>query len=138
MESFLTYIISFCLSYIIFVYGLRLPYRIADNHPIINEIYIKKAHYMLPLDAFFIFAYIKTALFIGSYFKIETLFHKIILISIVTLLLTGTFCYYFKSSPINPDNIFSSWFHSIGYSSVIYDITIVNIVYIVHYFSNQF
>lgn len=132
MESFLTYILSFCISYIIFVYGLRLPYRIANNHPIIDEIYVKKAQFMLPLDVFFIFAYIKTALFIGSYFNIKSLCSEIFTISIVTFLLTTTFCYYFRSSPINPNNIFSRWFHNIGYSSVIYDIIIVNIVYIVY------
>ena len=132
MESFLIYILSFCISYIVFVYGLRLPYRITNNHPIIDEIYMKRAHYMLPLDAFFIYTYIKTAFYIGSYFDIKTLFNKIILISIVTLLLTCTFCYYFRSSQINPNNIFSRWFHNIGYSSVIYDIIIVNIVYVVY------
>jgi hypothetical protein len=132
MKSFLTYILSFTVSYIVFVYGLRLPYHITNDHPIIDEIYIKKAHYMLPLDAFFIFTYINTALFIGSYFNIKTLYHKIFIISIVTFLLTTVFCYYFKSKSIDTNNIFSRWFHNIGYSSVIYDIIIVNIVYIVY------
>ena len=132
MNSFLTYIVSFSISYIIFVYGLRLPHHITNNHPIIDEIYVKRAHYMLPLDAFFIFAYFKLALFIGSYFNIKSLLHKVIIITLVTFLLTTTFCYYFKSNPINPNNIFSRWFHSIGYSSVIYDILIVNIVYIIY------
>ena len=133
MNNILKFILSFVVSYFIVVYTLQIPSLLTNNNPIIKEIYYTKAHQMLPLDFLFIIIYIWIAKYLLSHIKKKTTIKEdIVFIAIITAVLTTLFCYYFRSSPVNPSNIFSRWFHSIGYRSVIYDIIIVCSVYILY------
>lgn len=133
MNNILKFILSFVVSYFIVVYTLQIPSLLTNNNPIIKEIYYTKAHQMLPLDFLLIIIYIWIAKYLLSHIKKKpTIKEDIVFIAIITAILTALFCYYFRSSPVNPSNIFSRWFHSVGYRSVIYDIIIVCSVYILY------
>jgi len=133
MNNILKFILSFVISYFIVVYTIQIPSLLTDNHPIIKEIYYTKAYKMLPLDFLFIIIYIWFAKYLLSHIKNKTTINEdILFIAITTAVLTTIFCFYFRYIPVNYSNIFSRWFHYVGYRSVIYDIIIVCSVYILY------
>ena len=63
----------------------------------------------------------------------NTYVEQIVVVALTTATLTSLFCFYFRSYP-QSQNFFSKWFHQVGYSSVVYDVILLKIVYIVYMF----
>ena len=115
----------------LFVYILRLPYLVTQKNLIVNEYYFTNILTNLPLDFIFVLLYYLVAYFVINKFNIKKNVNKIIIIALVTVLLTGLFLLYFISNK-QTSNFFSRWFHNVGYSSIIYDVLLLIMIYMVY------
>ena len=126
----LSYTLSFAVSIFLLTYLLNLPILITQKKDIVNEYYIKNYLTNIPLDYFFIYIYLVISYLVMYILKLKDNSSKILIVALVTALITGGFCFYFRSYPMN-SNFFSKWFHTVGYSSVLYDVILLVFVYII-------
>lgn len=133
LKEILSFIIAFCVGIFFITYLLNLPAHITRSPKIVNEYYSKNYLTNVPLDLFFILVYFLIAGIIMKIFNIKSHITKLIIVAIVTVLITGFFCYYFTSKPVT-SNFFSKWFNTIGYSSIIYDVILLVFIYAVFLF----
>ena len=131
LNELLKYSIAFIISMFLFVYILRLPYLVTQKNLIVNEYYFTNILTNLPLDFIFVLLYYLVAYFVINKFNIKKNVNKIIIIALVTVLLTGLFLLYFISNK-QTSNFFSRWFHNVGYSSIIYDVLLLIMIYMVY------
>lgn len=128
LSNLIKFLIAFCSGIFIITYLIRLPFILANNNEIVNEYYIENFIQNIPLDLFFIICYFLVAKLIISFLKITDFHIKLLIIAATTAILTGGFCYYFNSYKVS-SNFFSRWFHTVGYSSVIYDVVLLSFIY---------
>lgn len=128
-KELLSLIIAFCVGIFTITYLLNLPGLITGNYNIVNEYYIKNFITSIPTDFFFVLVYFLTAGIFIKILKINSNISKTLIVGLITILLTGIACYYFKSRKLT-NNFFSRWFHSVGYSSVVYDLILLVFIYI--------
>lgn len=126
----LSYTLSFAVSIFLLTYLLNLPTLITQKKDIVNEYYIKNYLTNIPLDYFFVYIYLVISYLVMYILKLKENSSKILIVALVTAVLTGGFCLYFRSYPMN-SNFFSKWFHTVGYSSVLYDVILLVFVYII-------
>ena len=60
------------------------------------------------------------------------------MVVLVTAALTGGFCYYFTTIPLNNDVFFSRWFNTVGYSSVVYDVILLGFIYVIYLYMENY
>ena len=70
-------------------------------------------------------------------FNIKKFSEKLLTVAITTAVLTGGFCYYFINKP-KTNLFFSRWFHSVKYSSVVYDVLLLGFNYYLFEFLLKF
>ena len=124
-------LVAFCVGVFIITYIIRLPFILTNNNEIVDEYYIENFTTNIPLDLFFIICYFLIAELIIYLLNITAFPFKLLIIAIVTAIITGGFCYYFKSHKVS-SNFFSRWFHTVGYSSVIYDVILLSFIYSIY------
>ena len=89
------------------------------------------------MDYIFVLIYLCIACFIIKQFKITDTFQKIIVVALTTMVITGGFMIYFTSKKMTP-NFFSRWFHTVGWSSLIYDSLLLCFIYCIYlYIENK-
>ena len=120
---------SFYVGMFIIIYLLKLPHKITGKPDIVNEYYknIKNIFF----DYCFVTAYFLIAQLVIYLMNIEDNLYKVLVTGIITAILTSGFCYYFKSLKMT-SNFFSIWFHTVGYSSVLYDIILLCFIYCIY------
>jgi hypothetical protein len=128
LKFLLKFLIAFCVGLFVITYVLRIPFIIAGKSDIVNEYYVKNYKTNIPLDALFTLCYLLFFAFIGNALKVKNNIQKILLLAAVTSLITGSFCYYYINNPRKND-IFSTWFNTVGYKSIIYDVILVVTIY---------
>ena len=115
-------------------YVLQVPHRIAGkSDSIVKEYYEKNYSTSLPLDVLLIGCYLWISLRAADAMGMHSYVERLIVVSIITAALTTMFCIFFRSQP-RTSNFFSRWFHSVGYASVVYDVILLKITYIVYMF----
>tara|TARA_Y100001936_G_scaffold69170_1_gene68144 strand:+ start:252 stop:710 length:459 start_codon:yes stop_codon:yes gene_type:complete len=128
VKEILSLIISFSVGIFIITYLFNLPSKITGDYDIVYEYYIKNFIKSIPADLFFVFVYFVIAGIFMKFFNLKSDIDKLITVALTTIILTGLACYYFKSNKLT-DSFFSRWFHSVGYSSIIYDVLLLVFIY---------
>ena len=132
-NELLIYTIVYGFVMILVVFLGRIP-NMLTNDNIINFYYKTNFNKNIIYDYFFIGVYLLIGLYIIDKFDIKDNIHQILVITIVTILLTGGFMLYFQSKPKTYDNFFSVWFHTVSYKSIIYDIILLILTYLLYKF----
>ncbi len=128
VKEILALIIAFSVGIFIITYLFNLPSKITGDYDIVYEYYIKNFIKSIPADLFFVFVYFVIAGIFMKFFNLKSDIEKLITVALTTIILTGIACYYFKSNKLT-DSFFSRWFHSVGYSSIIYDVLLLVFIY---------
>tara|TARA_B100000676_G_scaffold278922_1_gene301777 strand:+ start:552 stop:1010 length:459 start_codon:yes stop_codon:yes gene_type:complete len=128
VKEILSLIISFSVGIFIITYLFNLPSKITGDYDIVYEYYIKNFIKSIPADLFFVFVYFVIAGIFMKFFNLKSDIDKLMTVALTTIILTGLACYYFKSNKLT-DSFFSRWFHSVGYSSIIYDVLLLVFIY---------
>ena len=130
-SKIISYTIAFCVGLFLITYLLKLPHMITGNPNIVNIYYIKNYVQNVPLDYIFVLFYLALASLFIKLFNINNNYIKILIVGLTTILLTTAFCYYFISKPMSK-NFFSKWFHTVKYTSVIYDTILLITIYCIY------
>ena len=125
------YTISFSVGIFIITYLLDIPILVSGQKTIIDEYYVKNFITNIPMDYIFVLLYFLIAYLIIYLLTIENFYIKILIVGLTTVLLTGGFTYYFINKP-QTNNIYSRWFHVVGYNSITYDTILITFIYIVY------
>ncbi len=131
LSSLLSFILAFSTTLFIITFLLKIPHIITGHPELIQEYYFKNFSKNVPLDFFFVFVYFQIALFIIHQLHATSHFAKISIHILVTVLLTGGFCIYFRYYPMT-SSFFSRWFHIVGYRSVIYDVLLLVFTFLIY------
>lgn len=143
MQKYLiAYILSFIITTLTIIYLLKLPQFITQNNELVYEYYYGKNRILnISLDFIFILLYLIIAFSLCYFFDIKNNAGQLIVVIITTFVLTLSAMIYFTSYPMSP-SFFSKWFHIIGYKSILYDIILIALVFIImkqiYYFINSF
>jgi len=129
-KLFISYVFSFCLCSLLLIYALRLPCYISQNKELVEEYYYKNAFTFLSLDFVLIAIYFLIAAFFIWICHVESNALQLIIVALVTLIISGSFCLYFVYTP-QSRNFFSRWFHTVSWKAVLYDIFFLMIVFTV-------
>jgi hypothetical protein len=133
LNNLITYTIAFCTGLFLITYLLKLPHLITGNPNIVNIYYIKNYVKNVPLDYLFVLGYLLIASLIIKISETKNNYIKIFIVGLTTLVLTSLACYYFTSKPLT-SNFFSKWFHTVKYSSIIYDVILLLTIYVIYLF----
>ena len=124
----LLYLLSYATVIVIIVFILRIPFLftrlLSTNDLVVKEYYIKNFKKSIPFDFFLFLVYLLLSYFITNLLKIKSYLKSLLIYALVTCLISGAFGYYFLSQP-KTNQIFSRWFHSVGYFAVLYDIILI-------------
>ena len=131
LKDCLLYTISFSVGIFIITYLLNIPTLVSGQKNIIDEYYIKNFVTNIPMDFIFVLVYFLIAYLLIYLFKIDNIYFKILIVALTTAALTCGFTYYFINKPLTT-NIYSRWFHSVGYNSITYDTILITFIYIVY------
>ena len=131
LTNLIIFILSFSFGLILITYFLQLPHLLTGQPGIVNQYYRSNFVTNVPLELFFVLVYFLIGLLIIKLLKIKKRINKVLVIGITTAVITAGFCFYFRSYP-QTKNFFSKWFHTVGYSSVLYDVILLVFIYLVH------
>ena len=132
-REILIYTIVYGFVMISIVFLGRIP-NILTNDNIINFYYKTNFNKNIINDYFLIGVYLFIGLYIINKFNIKDNIHQVLIITLVTIVLTGGFMLYFQSKPKTYDQFFSVWFHTASYKSIIYDIILLVLTYLLYKF----
>ncbi len=131
-EQLTALILAIVSSLVLFTYMMKLPHVVMPRHSeIINEYYYDNMFPNALLDVGFIVIYIGIAMYLCKIISAESHIEPLI-VALVTSLLTASFCFSFNLAEKNEDNFFSKWFHEVKYKSVIYDVILVVMTFIMY------
>ena len=128
LKEFIAFLIAFCVGSFVLIYVLHFPEQITQKPKLVNEYYFKNFSKNIPLDFLLVFLYFLVIGLVLKIFNIKCRTYKLILVALITLLISGFFLVYFTSRP-KTKNFFSIWFHSVGFTGVIYDIILLTVIY---------
>ena len=137
LKDYLLYTISFSVGIFIITYVLNIPTIVSGKKNIINEYYLQNFVTNIPMDYIFVLVYFLIAYLIIYLFKIDNIYFKTLIVALTTAALTYGFTYYFINKPLT-NNIYSRWFHAVGYNSITYDTILITFIYLIyHYMLNK-
>ena len=126
-----SYLLAFGFTTVALVYLLKVPYWITGEKPLVDLYYYTNYTTNIPLDILLISVYLAFAHFLSNRIGIESWYFQIMMVVVTTVLISGSFYWYFTSKPKTSD-FFSKWFHTVGYNAVIYDIILVSTTFVVY------
>ena len=116
-------------------YALQVPHMLTGHPDIVNEYYGTRFTTSVPLDMLFIAVYLLVAHILSILFELhESVSMKTAVVAATTAVITAAFCSMFRSQPRTDTNFFSKWFHTVGYSSVVYDVVLIVFVHLLYEF----
>ena len=130
LNFFITYTIAFSTTLFLCVYVLRIPQIITNQTKLVNQYYHTHFKTSVPLDYILVLIYVCIAKYVIALFQIKRQIYKIAIIIVATSLITGSFCYYYRLLPMS-SQFFSKWFHKAGYMSIVYDIILLVMTYMI-------
>lgn len=125
------YSITFIISTTLVVYVLHLPTFITGQKDMVNEYYYDNFLSSALFDYFLVFAYLLVAQGVIYGLNANYISHRLTIVMITTLCISGSFYMYFKSQPLDKKSFFSRWFYKAGFNAVVYDIVLLTITYII-------
>lgn len=133
LKDWVAFLMSSFVTLFILVYVLHVPQLISGNSDLVHEYYFKNFHINIPFDIFLLFIYLQLSFTLIRFTKVRKEIHKILMVFIETILISGAFCLYFLSKP-KSSSFFSRWFHSVTYRAIIYDVLLLVFTYIIFRF----
>jgi hypothetical protein len=133
LSTIYAYTFAFTFTTVLLIYLLKLPYLITGEVDLVNTYYGSNYRVNLPLDFLLISVYLSLATIANRYFEYTQLWQKIGIVALITMLISGSFYWFFTSYP-KTSHFFSQWFHTVGFNAVLYDIVFVGITFIVYHF----
>ena len=137
VKSIQSYLFAFFAGMFILTYLLNIPGIITEKPEIVNEYYRKNYLTNIPLDCFFVLCYLLVAEYLSHLLKLKSNASKIAMVALTTAVLTTGFCYFLNKSPMDKANFFSRWFHTVGYTSVVYDVLLLVFMYVVYLYMEK-
>ena len=131
IKNLLTYTLSFSTGLLLITYFLQVPHLVTGNRKIVNEYYNKNYLTNVPLDYLFVLLYLLVSYILIELLKLKTVAEQVLAVGLTTAILTFGFCLYFTSYPETP-NFFSKWFHTVGYTSIIYDVILLVVIFLIY------
>ena len=128
LKESLAFLLAFCVGAFVLIYILNIPAMITQKPKLVNEYYFKNFTKNLPLDFLLVFLYFLVIGLVFKIFNVKCAVYKLLLVALITLLISGFFMVYFTSKP-KTKNFFSIWFHSVGFTGVVYDIILLTVIY---------
>ena len=136
-EELIILIISTSTGLLFLTYFMNLPKLVTGEEKIVKEYYIEKFPSSVIYDFLFIFIYFIIAGIFMRILNAKNNIYKLIIVGLTTIMLTGYACYYFTSRKMT-SSFFSRWFHTVKYSSVIYDVILLVFIYFIFlYYKNK-
>jgi len=129
IKELIQFFMAFSVVLFIVTFVLRIPQNLTSSSSLVNEYYFKNFTLSVPLDFILVYAYLQAAFYVLSIYKTRSLLSEIVIVALVTMVLTGSFCLYFLSQP-KTSSFFSRWFHSAKYKTVIYDVILLVLTFI--------
>lgn len=133
-DAFGSFLVASTVGLFVVVYTFRIPHMITQNPSIVDEYYVGNFCWAFPVDIALIGAYLALSLSIAHIAGRTSCAQVVVATSLTTALLTGLFAAFFRSRPRDAGNIYSKWFHDVGYASALYDVILVVCVYLLHEF----
>lgn len=131
LDALGSFLIAPIVGLFVVVYMFKIPHLITQKPRIVDEYYLHNFRWAVPVDIVFIQCYLALSLWIAKHvFAGPSRAETIVVISLTTALLTGLFAAFLRSRPRDPSNIYSKWFHDVGYASALYDVILVVSVYL--------
>lgn len=125
------YVLSFAFVTVLLVYVVNLPAHITGEPGLVNTFYGANFSYNLLFDLFFVSLYLAIAHYTIGYMGYQDLWKQLLVVSLVVVAVSGSFCLYFTSRP-QTSNFFSKWFHTVGTKAVVYDVALVGSMFYVY------
>ena len=136
-EELIILIISTSCGLLFLTYLINLPKLVTGEDKIVKEYYIERFPGSVIYDFLFILIYFIIAGIFMRILKAKNNIYKLIIVGLTTIMLTGYACYYFTSRKMT-SSFFSRWFHTVKYSSVIYDVILLVFIYFLFlYYKNK-
>jgi hypothetical protein len=130
-DKIIKFTVAYLIVAIVMIYGLNLPLKITGNKDLVHEYYFVNPIFSLVMDFVFIALYYLFAMMIWNRLQITSVYGKGIIFLISTTFLTTFFWFYFTSSPVH-EAFFSRWFHGVGLRSVVYDVVLLGLIFVVY------
>lgn len=131
LTKLLSFTISFCTGLVLVTYLLGVPQIVTGNEKIVEEYYEKNYLSNVPLDYLFVSAYLLVSYLFIYLLKLEGKSEQIVTVGITTAVLTSFFCLYFKSKS-RTSSFFAKWFNTVGYTSALYDVILLVVIFIIY------
>lgn len=129
IKELIQFFMAFSVVLFVVTFVLKIPQNLTSSSSLVNEYYFKNFIQSVPLDFVLVYAYLQAAFYVLSIYKAHSLFFEIVIVALVTMVLTGSFCLYFLSQP-KSSSFFSRWFHSAKYKTVVYDVILLVLTFI--------
>lgn len=125
--------VAYLIVALVMVYGLRLPEHLTGNPALVHEYYFIDPAFSLAMDFVFIALYYLFAWTIWNWFNVTSVTGQGLIFIGSTALLTTFFWFYFTRHPVRASSFFSRWFHGIGLRSVLYDVVLLGLIFVVYH-----
>jgi hypothetical protein len=128
LKLFLSFLFSYCVVVLIFIYLLNLPLYITQNKLLSQEYYFDK--FYIIFDFFLIIIYLLITFFFIYLFQIKSNPIQLLIMLIIVFCISSFFLLYYKLNPIT-NSFFSRWFNQNGFNSVFYYMILFGIVFLI-------
>ncbi len=132
----LSYLLSLTIVTAVIIYILDLPGYITGGHKLIKEYYYDNAIKSFILDIGLIAAYILAGELVAHLINVTSNSGKTLVVMGTSVAISTAFMLMFLSKP-KSKSFFSRWFHTVGFSAVVYDMILVASVYLVYKIINE-
>jgi hypothetical protein len=131
ISKIIRFIVAYLIVAVFAIYAFRLPLIITRNQDLVHEYYYVNPAFSLFMDFIFIALYYLFAMMIWNKLQITSVVGKGFVFIASTAFLTTFFWFYFTRYPMNT-SFFSRWFHTVGLRSVVYDVILLTIIFIIY------
>ena len=128
-----TYLVSFSIVTLVYVYLLNVPGHITQSYDLVYEYYYTNAMYSFILDVGLIafYLYVSNQLYTWCMLPKSDNALKLIVVLCTTIMISGGAMFYFNTLGA-PNLFFTRWFKRVGYRAILYDVYLVSSVYLLY------
>jgi hypothetical protein len=131
MMTPIAFVLAYTLVMVVAVYTLRLPQNLTGQPTLVDEYYVQRRLFSFGLDLVFIVLYWGFAYTVWTLAGTRQTWAQGLVLLATTALLTAFFWWAFTRQPLNPDRFFSRWFHAVGPYSILYDVILLGLIFVV-------
>lgn len=127
------YTYAFSIAFILIVYVLKIPELITGGKNIVKYYYYENFVYSSAIEFILVGLYLLACFYIITEYNIEKkhILYKTIIVFTVSILINSVF-YILFTIQSEYNNFFSHWFHTVGFSGIIYRGVLLVTVYLIY------